>query len=37
MCQIRGNIDEIHHKKTPLELSDIGWIDVYDSAEEETS
>ena len=23
--------------KTPLELSDIGWIDVYDSAEEETS
>ena len=34
MCQIQGNIDEIHHKKTPLELSDIGWIDVYDSEEQ---
>ena len=33
MYQMLGNIDEIHRRKTPLKMSDIGWITVYDSEE----
>ena len=36
MCQIQGNVDEIHWRKTPLELSDIGWISRYDGEEKKS-
>ena len=33
MYQLQDNIEKIHPKKTPLKLSDIAWIDVYNSEE----